>query len=162
MIGRSRWVAMGSLPALVVVLLVSVPAPSYRWREELQARAEIRQFQHDDRRILERWQQILDEGKQGNSTFEQLAGKIENDVTREYRDSFEHLSALQLDPAAPSTTTLDILRTYAQLRGDAAHSLTEALRSNDPERIRETLERARRVPYVARGASPSILPAPAH
>ena len=153
-VGRGRWAAVGAYCLAVIALVCSIPAPSYRWQEELQAREAIRAFLGDDQRIIDRWQQILDTGRHGGASFEQLAGRIETDVTREYRESFEQLSALHLDPAAPSTMTLDVLRKYTQLRGDAAQSLAEALRMNDPQRIREALEMARRAPYIARGMEP--------
>ncbi len=145
----------------VIALVVAIPPPSYRWREELQAREEIRRFLDDDRRIAERWQKILDEGKQGNATFDELAGQIDTDVTREYRESFEQLSALHLAPAAPSTPALDALKKYTQLRSAASQSLAEALRQKDPARIRAALEMAHRAPETAR--VPSSTPAaPAH
>jgi rhomboid protease GluP len=160
-IGRSRWAAAAAYGVAVIALVASIPAPRYRWQEELQAREEIRKFIGDDRRIIDRWQQILDAGRQGGASFEQLAAQIDTDVTREYRESFEQLSAIHLDPAAPSAMTLDVLRKYTQLRGDASQSLAEALGMNDPVRIREALEMARRAPYIARGMEPPQDVAPA-
>jgi rhomboid protease GluP len=151
---RSRWFAVGAYAVAVIALINSVPAPSYRWQEELHAREEIRQFLSDEQRIAERWQQILDEGMRNGASFEQLAGKIDTDVTREYRESFDQLTALHLDPAAPSTMTLDVLKKYTLLRGEASQSLAEALRMKDQARIREALELARRAPAVARGMEP--------
>lgn len=159
--GRSRWAAVGAYAIALIALVSSIPAPSYRWQEELHARDGIREFLDDDRRIIDRWQRILDAGKQGSASFEQLAERIETDVAREYRESFEQLSALHLDPSAPSAMTLDVLRKYTQLRGDASQSLAEALRMNEPERIREALEMARRAPYIARGTEPPPPPASA-
>jgi rhomboid protease GluP len=160
-IGRSRWAAAGAYFLAIIALVCLIPAPSYRWQEELHAREEIREFLGDDRRIIDRWQQILDAGRQGGASFEQLAERIDTDVTREYRESFEQLSALHLDPAAPSTMTLEVLKKYAQLRADASQALAEALRMNDPERIREALELARRAPYLAQGVEPPPPPAQA-
>jgi rhomboid protease GluP len=152
--GRGRWAAGGAHALAVLALVYTVPAASYRWQEELQAREKIRQFMDDDRRIIDRWQHILDRGKQGEASFEQLAGQIETDITSEYRDSFEHLSALNLDPAAPSTTTVHVLKTYSQLRSEAAQSLADALRNHNPQQVREALELARLAPYIARGVKP--------
>ncbi len=151
---HGRWAAGGAHVLAVMALVYTVPAASYRWHEELQAREQIRQFMDDDRRIIDRWQQILDRGKQGDASFEQLAGLIDADITGEYRDSFEHLSALHLDPAAPSTTTVNVLKNYSQLRSEASQSLAEALRKNDPRQFNEALELARRAPYIARGVKP--------
>lgn len=108
----------------------------------------------DDARINQRWQKILDTGRQEGASFEELAGRIEAGVTSEYEKSFEQPSALNLAPAAPSAATLEILKKYTQLRGDAFHALAEGLRSNDQERIREALEAARAAADQARGAEP--------
>ena len=158
-IGRSRPAAAGAYVIAVCALVYLIPAPSYRWQEELHAREEIRGFLGDDRRIIDRWQEILESGRQGGASFEQLAERIDNDVTREYRESFDQLSALHLDPAAPSTLTLEVLKRYAQLRADASEALAEALRMNDPKRVQEALELARRAPYIARGEEPPPPPA---
>jgi len=159
----------------MVVLATRIPEPEYRWREEMQAREEVREFVATDERIIRRWHEILDAGTHEGASFEELAGRIESDITLEYRKSFEQLSALNLDPAAPSAMTLDILRKYAQLRGDASHWLAEGLRLKDQQRIREALENGApgavrstgyRTPGVAgalmisgrRSATPSALP----
>jgi rhomboid protease GluP len=158
--GDSAVIARGRRGAAVVYavtalgLMISIPAAKYSWKEEQRAREEIQQFLGDDRRINERWQQIMNSGRQGEATFEELAGQIEADITREYRESFEQLSALHLDPAAPSNMTLQMLRKYTQLRADAAQALAEGLRTKNPARIREALEMARRAPYLARGEVP--------
>ena len=151
---RLRWVAAGAYALAVIGLVTSIPAPSYHWHEELQAREEIRAFIGDDQRISTRLQQILAAANRGGVSFDELAAQIDTEVTREYRDSFEQLSALHLDPAAPSTMTVEVLRKYTQLRADAAQALSEALRMNDPKRIRDALEMARRAPYIARGEEP--------
>ncbi len=151
---RNRWAAFGVHALVVIALLRLIPAPSYSWQEEQHAREEIRHFLDEDKRIMERWQIIINKTRQLGASFDQLAGQIEADVASEYRQNFEQLSALPLDPAAPSTTTVEVLRKYAQLRGDASQLLAEALRDNDRVRIREALELARRAPFVARGLEP--------
>jgi rhomboid protease GluP len=158
--GYSHWLAAATLVLAVIALITHVPAPSYQWQEELQARTEIRDFLASDERISRRWQAILDTGRHGGATFDQLAGHIESDIALEYQHSFEQLSALSLDPAAPSTMTIEILRKYALLRSEASHDLAEGLRLNDKKRISEALEKARLAPYTARGiAPPSAAPA---
>jgi rhomboid protease GluP len=159
---RAQALAAITYVLAVIALVVAIPPPSYRWQEELQAREEIRRFLDDDRRIAQRWQQILDNGKQGSASFDQLAGQIEADVTREYRESFEQLSSLHLAPAAPSTPALDVLKKYSRLQGEASQSLAAALRQKDPARIRDALEKSHRAPELARGApNPPSLPATA-
>ena len=159
-VARNRWIASGAYLLALIALMFSIPAPTYRWRDELHAREEIRKFLGTDQLTTDRWQQILGAGETGSASFQQLAGKIETDVTPEYRDSFEQLSALHLGPTAPSATTLDVLKKYAQLRYEASQSLADALRTNDPERIREALEMARRAPYIARDMKPPAHSAP--
>ena len=158
---RSRWTAATAHALAVMALIRFIPEPSYRWHEELQAREEIRHFLADDRRIIDRWQQILDKRKEGGASFDQLAAEIESEIADEYRQRFEQLSALHLDPAAPSNMTLEMLRSYTQLRSEASQLLAEGIRSNDRERIREALELARRAPYTARGLEPPPFPKPA-
>ena len=154
---RSRWVAAIVHGLAVLVLLYRIPAPTYSWQEEKHAREEIRQFLADDKRIMERWQNILNKSRQTGASFEQLAGEVESEIASEYRQHLEQLSALDLDPAAPSSTTVEILRKYSQLRSEASQALAEGLRDNNRRRIREALEMARRAPFVARGQEP---PAP--
>ena len=139
----------------VIAVATVLPAPAYRWQEEQKARTEIREFLAEERRIAERWRTILDPGDADGVSFEALAARIESGVTSEYRESFEQLSALNLDPAAPSVNTLEVLKRYARMRGDASHALAEALLQNDPQRMREAFEALRRAPYAARGEAPA-------
>ena len=155
---HGRWLAAGTFVLVVAALIANIPAPSYRWSEEVRAREEVREFVATDQRINKRWREILDTGRREGASFEELAGRIEADITLEYRKSFEQLSALNLESAAPSTMTLEALRKYAQLRGDASHWLAEGLRLNDPQRIHEALEMARRAPYEAQGIEPPPAP----
>ncbi len=155
---RERRLAAGAFLLVIAALAAAIPAPAYRWREEQQARAEIRAFLDEDRRIGERWQNILESGGREGLSFDELAGRIDSDVTREYEKSFDQLSAVTVTPAAPSATMLETLKKYAQLRGEAAHSLAEGLRKNDREQIREALKAAQQAPYAARGATPPPAP----
>ena len=158
--GYSHWLAAATLMIAVIALVTRIPEPSYQWQAELQARTEIRDFLAADERISRRWQAILDTGRQGGASFDQLAGNIESDIALEYQQSFEQLSALSLDPAAPSTMSVEILRKYALLRSEASHELAEGLRTKDRKRIDAALELARQALYTARGiAPPSAAPA---
>lgn len=151
--GSARVFAWASLVAAIALLLVRIPPPSYRLGEELRARQAISQFLLQDQRISQQWEDILGQGQRGRASFDQLAGRIENKVTTPYQESFEQLSALHLDAAAPSAHALDQLRAYAALRGDASQALSEGLRERDPEKIRKALETARRAPELAQAAS---------
>ncbi len=151
------WTTRAIASALIAVgalgLVASLPAPSYRLGEELRAREAIELFLTEDRRISQQWELILDQGQKEKQSFEQLAGRIDDNVTAEYQESFELLSSLSLDPAAPSALTLEILRKYAALRTDASHALSDGLRQRDPQKIRQALESARQAPEVARGVA---------
>lgn len=147
-----RWGAFAALLLGTAYLGTHIPAPSYRLGEELRARAAIRQFLNEDQRISQRWDAILSKGRREGQSFDELAGRIDADVTTDYQENFETLSALHLGTAAPSAQTLEMLRKYAALRGDASQALADGLRSKDPVKIRQALESARKAPELARGA----------
>ena len=157
---RERWLARGAFGLMVIILIASIPEPGYRWREELQARSEIRAFLQEDTRIVNQWRRILDTGRSEAASFEQLADRIDETVTSEYRGSFEQLSSITIDPAAPSAPALETLRRYAQLREEASRALAEALRNRDEQGVRDALEMARRAPYDARGRDAPAPPTP--
>ena len=156
-----RWMAGTLLGAVTLLLLARIPAPSYRMGDELRAREAIRQFLSEDQRISRRWDAILAASRRDPASFEQLAGYIDADVTADYQESFEQLSALDLGAAAPSAKALEVLRKYAALRKDASHALAEGLRAQDPVQVRKALETARQAPVLARGVRPPELPASA-
>jgi rhomboid protease GluP len=140
---RSRLLA-GSVFALAIIILSSqIPVRAYRWSEEVLARKEIGEFLRDDVAISHAWQTILDEGKRGDISFDQLAGRIDTAVGDRYEESFEQLSHLPPNPALPSAATVEILRHYAERRRDASRALAEGLRANKPEQIRDALEMAK-------------------
>jgi len=146
---RIQRLAGASLALIVVALIAGIPAPRYRWSEEKQARVEISEFLGEDARISARWGAILDHARNEGASFDQLAGRIDAEVTSQYEESFEQLTKLRLSPEAPSSLTLETLRHYAKLRRDASRALVEGLRANDPERISEAFELARRAPQQA-------------
>lgn len=148
-----RAAGAGLLVAAVAGLLLLLPAPSYRLGEELRAREAINQFLDQDRRITQQWQTILGAREGQALTFDQLAGRIDDKVTTPYQQSFEQLSSLHLDAAAPSAQALEVLRAYAAQRTDASQALAEGLRDRDPVKIRKALESARQAPVLARAAS---------
>ena len=150
---HQRMAAATVLLAAIALFALNIPEPRYRFGEELQARSAIRQFLDDEHRIGERWEQIVSAGRSGGATFDELAGDIDADVSKEYQDSFEQLSSIAISPNAPSAAQLEILRQYALIRGDAAHALAEALRSNDRPGIQRALEAMRRAPELAKAAS---------
>lgn len=112
----------------LVVLLENLPKPAYRWSDEIQAQKEIRAFMREDALISQIWQNIVNQSKQNNATFEELAGQIDTKIGNHYEESFEQLSKLPINPAMPSSATIEKLRLYTQQRRDASRALTENLR----------------------------------
>jgi rhomboid protease GluP len=143
---RHRVIAATAFTTGIAALVFQIPTPAYRWSEELMTRKEIREFLLDDRAISQAWQKILDEGKAGNVSFEELAGQIDTAVSDRYEESFEQLSQLPLNPELPSAAMAEKLRHYAEHRLDASRTLVEGLRARNPEQIREALEMAREPP----------------
>ena len=156
-----RWVAAALLVLMVAVLSTHIPPPTYRMGEELRAREAIRAFVLEDLQISKRWDDILSSGRKNAVTFDQLAGRIDTDVTADYQESFEHLSALRLGSRAPSAEALETMRKYAAVRSEASRALADGLRANDPVRIRQALESARRAPELAKTVKPPSSPASA-
>ncbi len=145
---RQRWLAAGVLISSLVWLITNIPAPRYRWSEELLARGEISEFLGADARISARWGSILSRAGEHRS-FDELAGRIENEVSGPYASSFEQLTRIRLDAAAPSAAALESLRKYAELRRDASRALVEGLRAKDRQRIRAALELATQAPRLS-------------
>lgn len=149
---RSAQPRRGPRAAAVVLALgsaalwVCLPEPSYRFGEELKARAAIQQFLREDQRISQRWGNLLDVGRRGGLSFDQLAGQIDTDVTAVYEKSFAQLMAADPGSAAPSAKTLEALQTYATQRTAASRDLAQGLRARDPAKIRGALERAKKPP----------------
>ena len=143
-LGPARSIALpirlvASVLMLVVILLMmaNIGPPRYRWSEELGARREISNYLRQDAAISSQWQSLMQPGQSGEgASFEQLAGAIENNVANRYEDSFEQISQIHVDPAAPSAAALAMLRKHAQLRRDASRTMVEGLRNHDEQKIR--------------------------
>ena len=146
---RSRLLAGGAFVLAIAILVSQIPVRAYRWSEEALARKEIGEFLRDDVVISQAWQNILDEGKRGDVSFDELAGRIDTAVSDRYEESFEQLSHLPPNPALPSAATVEILRHYAERRRDASRALAEGLRAHKPEQIREALEMAKQSRQLA-------------
>ena len=107
------------------------------------ARKEIGDFLRDDVAITNTWQTILDEGKRGDISFEELAGRIDTAVGDRYEESFEQLSHLPpILPCLPPRRwkSCAIMPSAA---GMLHARLAEGLRANKPEQIRDALEMAK-------------------
>lgn len=152
---RERALAATALAVAVVAMLQALPAPRYRYGDELAARRAIRDFATDEQALGVRWRSILLEAD--GQSFESLAGRIDEDIASEYEDSFDQLSSLRLDPATPSAATVERLRRYAQQRSEASHALAEALRRGDEAAARDALDALR---GAGRAASAASAPTP--
>jgi rhomboid protease GluP len=148
-----RALAAGAWLAIIIGLAAAIPAPHYRWREEQQAQGRINEFLGEDRRLSASWNAIMEQGKNGGESFDQLAARLESDVASNYARSFDRLSALHLDSAAPSSPALDFVRNYAELRRDAAQAMVDGLRQDDQQKVRAAIELATKVPKQRSDAS---------
>ena len=137
---RKRLLAAGVFALAIAILISQIPVRAYRWSEEALARKEIGEFLRDDVAISQAWKSILNQGKRGDISFDELAGRIDTAVGDRYEESFEQLSHLPPNPALPSAATVEILRHYAERRRDASRALAEGLRANEPALIRDALE----------------------
>jgi rhomboid protease GluP len=137
------------LVLLVGLLVLRLPAPSYRLGEEVRAREAIRQFISEDQRISQQWDAIMDAGRQGTLSFDQAAGRLESGVTAAYQHSFEALTAVSPSATAPSARTLESLQSYASVRASAAQNLADGLRARDQEKVRQAIAQARQAPSLA-------------
>jgi rhomboid protease GluP len=128
-----RWqdrVLSGSLLAGVIIYLAThIPPPAYRWSDELAARQEISQFLSEEVSIQTKWQDIIRQDRERSLSLDQLATRVESEITEYYDDSLEQLSQLQISPAAPSAATIESLRTYTEKRRDTSQALANQLRA---------------------------------
>lgn len=127
----------------VALLVAVIPAPAYDWSDEVAAREEIRQFMGTDTMITDHWNALIEAGRHDGLSFEELATRIDSEVADRYGASFEQLATRHLDPRAPSVTTLEQLKHYAELRRTVSHDLAEALRAGDSGQIRQAIDKAK-------------------
>jgi len=127
---RQDRIFAGTLLAGSIALLAAhIPPPAYRWSEELAARQEISQFLNEEIGIQIKWQDIIRQDRERSLSLNQLAERVESEITEYYDDSLEQLSQLQLSPSAPSAATIESLRAYSEKRRDTSQSLANQLRA---------------------------------
>lgn len=117
-----------SLLLAIVLMIANIPQAAYRWRDEVNVRKELKEFQRSDQEANRNWLEIVNEGKKGEASFDELAGRIDSDIADRYAESFEELSKLPLNPAMPSAKALQNSRAYAQQKRDASRALADHLR----------------------------------
>jgi rhomboid protease GluP len=111
-------------------LLTHIPAASYRWSEEIAAREEIRSFLERESQVQKNWQDIIREDRLNAASFEDLAKRIEFEITEHYEESFEDFSELTLSASAPSAAQVESLRRYSEQRRNASQALANKLRTD--------------------------------
>lgn len=150
----AQWLAGFTVATALVLMIIGIPSPRYRWSEEVMAREEIQAFIGEDQRLARQWMRLLGEAQKSGATFDDLAGRIESEVALPYEESFEDLSEIRLSPEAPSAAALENLRRYAETRRDASRALVEGLRAHDMERVRDALEQVSRPAETAPAPKP--------
>ncbi|HSG23618.1 MAG TPA: rhomboid family intramembrane serine protease [Azonexus sp.] len=128
---RDRIIAGIVLAGSLTLLATHIPPPTYRWSDELAAREEINQFLSEEVGIQTKWQDIIRQDRERSLSLNQLAERVESEITEYYDDSFEQFSQLQLDPAAPSAATVESLRAYTEKRRESSQALANQLRAQE-------------------------------
>lgn len=123
-----RLIGLAILGIAIAVMIAGLPQAPYRWRDEVKVRKELKEFQRDDQAANRNWLDIVNQGKKGEASFDELAGRIDSDIADRYAESFEELSKLPLNPAMPSAKALESTRAYAQQKRDASRALADKLR----------------------------------
>ena len=136
---RQRLLATTAFAIALILLVSHVPVPVYRWRDEAVVRKEVNNFLKDDAVISQTWQEILNERTHDGASFDDLAGRIDMEISDRYEENFEQLSQAPINPALPSAGALRVLRQYAAMRRDASRSMAEGLRNNDSNKIRQAI-----------------------
>lgn len=141
---RRRGLAGIALAAAFVGLAIAIPPPRYHWHEELEAREAVSQVLGEERQIGAAWDSIATQGREGATSFEALAGRVDAEIGDRYEETFEQLSSLKLSPEAPSAQAVESLRRYVAARREASRELAEGLREHDRLKIINALEKVRR------------------
>lgn len=138
-----RWFSAFCLSVAVGTLVLNIPAPSYRFTEEEQARKAIQNFLSNEQEIGRRWFVMSQSLRPSGMSFEQIAGSVDSDIAAAYEYSFEEMSAVRPTSGIPSGKMLLNLKNYATVRADVAHELADALRARDTAKIQVAMERAK-------------------
>lgn len=119
-----------SILIMTTALLTHLPPPKYKWSEEQLLRTTISSIITENQTINRNWLDILYESEQGHSSFEALAGKIDDTIIKPYEESFEKLSQLPDDPNLPSAKSLENWLLITEQKKNKAESLANQLRTN--------------------------------
>lgn len=111
------------------MLFINLPAPKYRWSDELLLRDHINAFVYENQAINRSWLDIINESKQGKKTADELAGQIDTTISQPLEQSLEQLSTLPQNQALPSAAQLEKIKEYAKERSAASKQSAEQLRT---------------------------------
>ncbi|MDP3538656.1 MAG: rhomboid family intramembrane serine protease [Azonexus sp.] len=117
------------LAITIAGLATHIPAPSYRWSEEVAAREEIKEFFEREARIQSNWQEIIRQDRLNADSIRGLAERIEHEIYQPYEQGFDELSQLKLSPASPSAAKIESLLEYSEKRRDQSQALASQLRT---------------------------------
>lgn len=126
---KTRLLAGGAIVLALVILVINIPTPKYRWSEELLVRKKVDEFLVKDQAINRSWLQIMHEGNKREATFDSLAEHIEEAISEPYEQSFEQLSKLPNDPELPSAAKLQNILKYVEKRKFESQELADKIRS---------------------------------
>jgi rhomboid protease GluP len=126
---RNRLLATIILIVAISYLIYAIPAPKYKWGDELYLRKQIDAFLMQDQAINRSWLDIMQASKQDNASFNSLASQIDNNIVAPYEESFEKLSKLPFNPALPSAAKLSSMLQYSQQRKIESKLLVDKLRN---------------------------------
>jgi rhomboid protease GluP len=132
---RPSLVSGGMILLLTTTLIYNIPAAKYRWGDEIILRQQIEEFLVQEQAINRSWLEIIQTDKDKNATTDELATQIDSAIADRYKQSFEKLSQLPVNPALPSAAKLDDLLKYTELKKDESRALAEKLRNQQSNAI---------------------------
>ena len=126
---KIRLLAAAAIVLACVLLVLNIPAPKYRWSDELLVRKKVDEFLLKDQAINRSWLEIMHQGNQADTTFDALANHIDEAISEPYQQSFEQLSQLPNDPALPSAAKLKNILQYLEQRKSESQVLADKMRT---------------------------------
>jgi rhomboid protease GluP len=126
---RQRLFAAFTLIFIMSVLIHTIPAPKYKWGDELYLQKKIDEFLVQDQAINRSWLNLMQASKAESATFNSLANQIDNNIVEPYEESFEKLSQLPHNPNLPSAAKLSNLLSYSEQRKNESKALADKLRA---------------------------------
>jgi rhomboid protease GluP len=144
----------------LVGIFLAIPGPRYRYQEELQTRAAIAQFAHQEVEITRNWNALLVTASTLPTSFDEISGvtlaeAIDAQVSAPYQLSFEQLSAVRPISPVPSGSALVALQAYAVQRKLAARAMSAGLRAGDIASVQTAQETAATAYRQAHASHPS-------